>query len=231
MTLLIPLSSWTTISHCRFHVVTHNPPRYWHDTTSHHNLCRCHRTKLVFDSVSHSDFLVSWCTLVDVLLHSITRITTTIPSPREQPTPDPPSSSLEERLQHLLDWQRPLLCNVEHPFPMVSILHHLRCPFSTTSEIICATDGGATLHKGSFGWTLRQDDIDIVTCSGPVTGPSPGSFWSECYATLLILLYLYLVMADYPAPVPHCQLTVHLDCQSLISKLRLHQSRHYFTPK
>ena len=172
----------------------------------------------------------STSTPIDVLSTSNQYITTSIPSLREDPIPDPKSSSLEDCLQHLLDWQSPLLCDVEHHFPLVSIIHHLHCLFDTTSEIICATDSGATAQKGSFGWTLRRDDVDIVTCSGPVAGPSPGSFRSECYATLSVLLYLYLIMADYPAPVPHCQLTIHLDCQSLISKLKLHQSRHYFTP-
>ena len=134
--LLTPLSLWTTASHRRFHVVTHNPLRYWSSPSSYHNLHRVYQTKVVFSSSPHSGFLSAWSTPIDVLSTFNQYITTSIPSPHEQPIPDPISSSLEDCLQHLLDWQRPLLHDVEHHFPLVSIIHHLHCPFDTTSEII-----------------------------------------------------------------------------------------------
>ena len=106
----------------------------------------------------------------------------------------------------------------------------MSCPFGSTSEILSATDGGAKNTVASFAWTIRIDDVDIVSCHGPVSGPTPGSYRAECYGILSLLLYLHLATCDCPSPAPFSQMTVHLDCQSLLTKLHLHQDRQYFTP-
>ena len=87
------------------------------------------------------------------------------------------------------------------------------------------------LPMDSLSWWY---DVHIVTCSSPVTGPSPGSFQSGCYATLSVLLDLYHSIADYPVLVPHCHFAIHIDCQkshfkvksSLISSLLQPQRDH-----
>ena len=48
---------------------------------------------------------------------------------------------------------------------------------------------------------------------------------------LSLLLYLYLILCDHPAPLPYSQLTIHINYQSLISRRCLHQSGEYFTPR
>ena len=52
----------------------------------------------------------------------------------------------------------------------------------------------------------------------------------EVMDLLSLLLYLHFLTCDSPAPMPHCHLPVYLDCQSLLTKLHLHQSRTYYTP-
>ena len=52
----------------------------------------------------------------------------------------------------------------------------MSCLFGSTSDIISATDGGAKNTVGSFAWTIHIDDVNIVSCHGPVSGPTPGSY-------------------------------------------------------
>ena len=228
--LRIPLLTWTVERHQRHHVVSGHPPCLWVSSTTYHKLLHRHRTRLVFDSTPMISTIPSHTVPVDIL-SSASTITTSIPSDRLPPTPVPNPIGLEARLNHLASWQEPLLSGIDHHCPLVDIISHLSCPFGSTSEIISATDGSAKDSIASFGWCIRLDDIDIITCSGPVSGPSPGSYRAECYGMLSLLLYLHLVTRDQPSPVPFSQMTIYLDCQSLLKRLILHQSRQYFTPR
>ena len=145
---------------------------------------------------------------VDILSSTESTITTSIPCDCLPPTPIPNPIGFEARLNHLSSWQKPLLSGVDHHCPLVDIISHLFCPFGSTSEIISATDGSAKDSIASFGWSIRLDDTDIVTCSGPVTGTSPGSYCAECYGMLSLLLYLHLLTCDQPSPVPFSQMTI-----------------------
>ena len=120
------------------------------------------------------------------------------------------------------------LCDEYHTACRINIKQNVHSPLTimgdgTTSCLLAATDGGASRSVASFGWTICMDDVDIVSCSGAVPGPSPSSYRAECHGVLLFLLYLYLLLRSSPAPVPYCQLTVYIDCQSLLKKLCLHQ--------
>ena len=108
-------------------------------------------------------------TPVDILSSTESSITTSIPSDRLPPTPIPNPVGLEARLNHLASWQASLLSGLDHHCPLVDIISHLSCPFGSTSEIISATDGSAKDTIACFGWSIRLDDTNIVTCSGPVT--------------------------------------------------------------
>ena len=230
-TLRQPLLDWTSQPHHRYTSVTTDPLRLWCSATSYHEIERSTRHKLIFSTVQYPGILPSNSTPVDILASTASTITTSIPRPRLH-NPIPPSpSNFEDRLQSLEAWQDSLLHNLEHHCPRVDVMSHLSCPFGSVTDILAATDGGAKQKVGSFAWTIRLDDCDIASCSGPVSGLSPGSFRSECYAVLSLLLYLHLLLCDQPQPLPYCQLTVHLDCQSLITKLRLHQNREFFTPR
>ena len=195
-----------------------------------HPVLRTTRRQLIFDTVGAPAVLSDSSIPVDVLRSSSNEIITTIPHCLSLPPSRPLCSTLSDHLANLLDWQRPLLDHVDHLCPLANLLNLLRCSPSSTSNVLAATDGGAKNDIGSFGWTIRHDDVDLVTCCGTVPGPNPGSYRSECYGVLSLLLYLHFLTCESPAPLPYCQLSVHLDCQSLISKLALHQSRTYYTP-
>ena len=113
---------------------------------------------------------------VDVLATSSKFITTSLPADRLPPPPVPEFGSLEHNLANLLPWQHPLLEHVEHLCPLVDVLHRLSCPPGSKSCLLAATDGGASCSVASFGWTLCMDNVDIVSCSGAVPGPSPSSY-------------------------------------------------------
>ena len=221
-----PLLSWTLEPHRHHVVVSGNPPRLWVTPTTYHQLLRQHRTHLIFDSTPTTSTIPSHTTPVDILSSTESTITTSIPCGRPAPTPIPNPIGLEARLNNLSSWQKPLLSNVAHHCPTVDVISHLSCPFGSTSEIISATDGSAKDSVASFGWSICLDDTDIVTSSGPVSGPTPSSYRAECYGMLSLLLYLRLLTCDRPSPIPFSQLTVYLDCQSLLKRLLVHQSRH-----
>ena len=166
---------------------------------------------------------------VDIISHK-DYITTSIPHNCLDPPPTVSPVGLQARLDSLLPWQQALLSNVEHHCPLVNIVQHMSCPFGSTSKILSATDDGAKNSVASYAWTIRLDDVDIVSCHGPVSGPTPCSYRAVCYVIPSLLLYLHLATCDQPAPALFSQMTVHLDCQSLLTKLHLHQDRQYFTP-
>ena len=229
--LQTPLLSWTIEPHRRYSMVSGNPPQLWTSPTTCHRLLRRHRRKLVFDPNPTTTTVPSHTVPVDILSSTDVSFVTSVPCTRAPILPPPNLSNLEQRLNNLSTWQVPLLSDLQHLCPLVDVISHISCPFGSTSEIISATDGSAKDPIASFGWTIRLDDIDIVTCSGPVSGSNPGSYRAECYGVLSLLLYLHLLTCDRPGPVPFSQMSIHLDCQSLLRRLHLHQSRQYYTPR
>ena len=224
------LASWTHHPHRRHISVSLNPTLLWVSPTTCHQLSDQRRTRLVFSAVPISSSLTVSTIPVDILATSSDFIHTSLPADRLPPPTIPEFGSIEDNLANLLPWQKPLLEHVEHLCPLVDVLHHLSCPPGSTSSLLAATDGGASRSVASFGWTIRIDDVDIVSCSGTVPGPSPTSYRAECHGVLSFLLYLSILLRSSPAPVPYCQLTVYIDCQSLLKRLCLHQDRQYFTP-
>ena len=185
----------------RYTVVCGDPPQLWPSPTTCHRLLRRHRRKLVFDPTPIAITVPNHTIPVDILSSTDLSLVTSIPCARPPILPPPNLFSLEQRLNNLSSWQAPLLSDLHHLCPLVDNISHISCPFGSTSEIISATNGSAKDPIAFFGWTIRLDDTDIVTCSGPVSGPNPGSYSAEC-----LLLYLHLPTCDRPGPVPFSQM-------------------------
>jgi hypothetical protein len=79
-----------------------------------------------------------------------------------------------------------LLADIELLIPDTDITASL----STNKPLYLASDGGAAIHKGSFGWVLQVGNLPIAKGKGRVQGSDPRSFRAEGYGMSSGLLYL-----------------------------------------
>ena len=109
ITLRHPLLAWLTTRHRRYHSITLNPYCLWHHSSTCHTLLRANRRHLRFTSTSTGSILSQPSIPIDIFDSDHNSILTTLPASLSLPVPPPVYPNLQDHLQHLLPWQRPLL--------------------------------------------------------------------------------------------------------------------------
>lgn len=223
-----PLGAWTTTAHRRYFSISRSPPYLWNTRS---RPC-CHlphplRSNHYFRSSRPATPPIHTLP-VDIL--SMSRLIA-VSTPHSVPCPTPPPpvpSTLLERLSNLPPWQHRLLSHVTHHVPPCEVLHLLSVNTISSASTIAASDGGADANNGSFGWSIRCDARDLVSCHGPADGSVPGSYRAECTGALSLLLYLYL-LGQHRSSSSHF-LRVYIDNRALLHRLHNLQDRYYYSP-
>lgn len=232
-TLRRPLGDWIRLDHGRRFCISVNPVRLWERTSpqSHryHILSTRTPSSYIFSHSSIPSTPPSSLIPADVTF-SRNRIHTHIPSfSTSTPVPPPLEVSFSQSLRLLPAWKKSLLLGLHHLRPPHEVAALLSQSTSLPTSILAASDGGSIKPVSSFGWTIRCNVSDCVTCSGAVDCLDAGSFRAECYGLLSLLVYLELVLQVFAI---NCQphIPIHLDNTGLISKVQLYLDRLFFSP-
>ena len=128
-------------------------------------------------------------------------------------------------------WQHSLLHNVHFHDSIPTLLKTISSSL-TQHTLFAATDGGATVESATFGWTLRTESTDLVSCFGPVHGHHPTAFRAEAIGLLSFLTLLRLLLLTYHwLQLPHSYpLTIYIDNQALVRLLHRSVSQQHYSP-
>jgi hypothetical protein len=123
-------------------------------------------------------------------------------------------ATFEEYIDQLPLWDKHLLQDIallDAPALIVSL--------SSDASLYIVSDGGASLHKGSFGAGLADDDTVFVKIYGSTKGDAPRSYRAESYGCLAILRFLYHFRLFHQLDPIISRNKVFCDNKGLISRL------------
>jgi hypothetical protein len=127
---------------------------------------------------------------------------------------------IQSEIENLDKWERDLLQRVEVCTSL--LIENLLTP----GKLLFATDGGASIDRGSFSWVIARDPGTILAYNqGTARGAPMQSLRAEAYGSLSLHSFVALFIRCYGLEDQIvADLEWHCDCQALLQRLSNYKS-------
>ena len=229
-----PLGPWLPSKYRRFPCLSFYPPRLWHSSRQYSSYIKTTHDGIQFtsfDMISRLRTPIPTLHPIDILL--ATGTTTTVSHCPCPLPPTPPSPLLPCTFPTLLatlpPWKADLLCHLTCSISL-SVLSATLNSTSTLSEhpFLAACDGSHN-RSATFGWTIRNATVNLITCYGPVHGFQANSYRSEATGLLSLLVFLHSVQS-FVCSTSAVSLPIYIDNSALCQRICQHCNRLYYSP-